>query len=130
MSTSEYKGSDAVSTELVRDDLVVIALEGDVDLTTAPAVAARMREGLRLRRHVVVDLTDATFIDSSAIHMLFQARAAAERMGVVAVLQLGGAASAVERAITIVGLRDVFPCADDREAAIATVRALAPTALC
>ena len=119
-----------MSTELACDDFVVIALEGDVDLTTAPAVAARIHEGLKLRRHVVVDLTEATFIDSSAIHMLFQARAAAERMGVVAVLQLGGAASGVERAITIVGLRDVFPCADDREAAIATARALAPTALC
>src|SRR4051794_36954381 len=66
-----------VSMEVVGDDLVVVCLEGDVDLTAASAIQARVREGLQLRCHVVIDLTRATFMDSAAMHVLFQAHAAA-----------------------------------------------------
>jgi anti-anti-sigma factor len=111
-----------VSMEVVGDDLVVVCLEGDVDLTAASAIQARVREGLQVRCNVVIDLTRATFMDSAAMHVLFQAHAAAAHMGVVAVLQTGGTASAVARAIEIVGLREVYPCAESREDAIAAVR--------
>ena len=111
-----------VSTEVVDDDLIVVCLEGDVDLTAASAIQARVREGLQLGCHVVIDLSRASFMDSAAMHVLFQAHAAAAHTGVVAVLQTGGTAAAVARAIDIVGLREVYPCAETREDAIAVVR--------
>ncbi len=61
------------------EDVVVVEVGGDVDLKTAPELehelvrAAESGAGL-----VLVDLTDCTFIDSSALNALVHGKAAAD----------------------------------------------------
>ena len=86
--------------------------------------STRPRTALGAHAHIVVDLSDATFIDSSAIHALLKINAAANREGCVTVLQLGASAT-VERAIEIAGIERVLPRAETRSEAIATIRRLA-----
>jgi anti-anti-sigma factor len=59
---------------------VVVRLAGELDLEVAGDVAAAVEELLDAGfPHVVVDLRELSFLDSSGIHMLVAARRSAER---------------------------------------------------
>jgi anti-anti-sigma factor len=59
-------------------DHAVIAVRGDVDLATAPALLRRIFDTMTLPiSGLTVDLAYVTFLDSSGIHALVQARAVA-----------------------------------------------------
>ena len=64
----------AIEDRSVDADTHVVAVAGEIDLFTAPEfkqrVSAPIDEG---RTHVVVDLTDTTFIDSSSLGVLIGA---------------------------------------------------------
>ena len=68
---------------------MALRLRGDIDLITSPLLLDQATYALGAHAHIVVDLSDATFIDSSAIHALLKINAAANREGCVTVLQLG-----------------------------------------
>jgi anti-sigma B factor antagonist len=54
---------------------VVLAAEGEIDLDSAPALPAAVDAALsRGARDVWVDLSDVTFLDSSGVHALLDAR--------------------------------------------------------
>ena len=56
------------------DDEVTIVLGGELDLRAAPALRDALTRAVEARvRHVIVDLTDATFVDSTAIGPLLVA---------------------------------------------------------
>jgi len=118
------ENQDAVLLEPEDDGIVALRLRGDIDLITSPLLLDQATYALGAHAHIVVDLSDATFIDSSAIHALLKIKAAANREGCVTVLQLGTAAT-VERAIEIAGIERVLPRAESRSEAIATIRRLA-----
>jgi anti-anti-sigma factor len=50
-------------------DAVVLAVVGEIDMATAPEVSRALDGGHGARR-VVVDLTEVTFLDSSALNAL------------------------------------------------------------
>jgi anti-sigma B factor antagonist len=51
-----------------------IVLGGELDMCAAPALRDALRRAIEARvRHVIVDLTDATFVDSTAIGALLAA---------------------------------------------------------
>ena len=56
------------------DDVVVVVVEGEHDIYTAPTLRERLDEALERRGGVVVDLTGATFVDSSVLGALLDAR--------------------------------------------------------
>ena len=62
-------------------DTVVLCPRGELDLVTAPEVDAAILDGLRAGRHVVLDLSQLAFLDSSGIRALVEARAVAEEQG-------------------------------------------------
>jgi anti-sigma B factor antagonist len=105
---------------LLRDDAGLIVLSGEVDISTAP----RFREDL-LRlvdagvRHIVVDLTQVTFIDSTALGVLIggvrRLHPHEGRMVLVA------AGRPVLRALTLTGLDRVFTICPTREQAVAAL---------
>jgi len=99
-------------------------MEGEIDRINAPELLEHAARAIELRRHLVIDLSDATFVDSSAIHALVKVRTNAEKAGCVAVLQMGTAAT-VERAIEITGLEQVMPRVESRVEAIETINQLA-----
>jgi anti-anti-sigma factor len=46
------------------DDVIVVVVEGEHDIYTAPTLRERLEEALGRGGGVVVDLTAATFVDS------------------------------------------------------------------
>ena len=60
-----------IKTEQLGDDAYVISLAGEVDLYTAPEFKERMVELIESgKKQIVVDLSKATFIDSTTLGVL------------------------------------------------------------
>ena len=55
-------------------DVVVVVVEGEHDIYTAPTLRERLDEALGRGGGIVVDLTAATFVDSSVLGALLDAR--------------------------------------------------------
>src|SRR3954470_9654562 len=55
-------------------DVVVVVVEGEHDIYTAPTLRERLEEALGRGGGIVVDLTGATFLDSSILGALLDAR--------------------------------------------------------
>jgi anti-sigma B factor antagonist len=54
-------------------DTLVIEVRGEIDLATAPEVVSAL-DGAADARRVVIDLSEATFVDSAAINSLIRCR--------------------------------------------------------
>jgi anti-sigma B factor antagonist len=84
-----------------RGDALVLSLAGELDLADAPALREALRRAVeRSPKRLVVDLTEVTFVDSTVLGALVEARSA-----------LGGEAFAlaspgleVRRALEVSGL--------------------------
>lgn len=60
-----------IKTEQVSGETYVIALTGEIDLYTAPDFKQQLLDVIgQGAKHVVVDLTDTTFIDSTTLGVL------------------------------------------------------------
>ncbi|MGH3058452.1 MAG: STAS domain-containing protein, partial [Gaiellaceae bacterium] len=60
-----------IKTEQAAGDTYVIALTGEIDLYTAPEFKQQLLDVIgQGAKHVVVDLTDTTFIDSTTLGVL------------------------------------------------------------
>jgi anti-sigma B factor antagonist len=106
------------------DDIVAISLEGEFDMTTSPLLVEQAERALDDRQHLILDLSDATFIDSSMLNAVLRTHRAATARGRVAVLQLGSAA-VVDRVIALTGIERVLPRTDNRADAVRTIHELA-----
>src|SRR3954470_11026697 len=63
------------------EDVVVVVVEGEHDIYTAPTLRERLDEALGRGGGIVVDLTAATFVDSSVLGALLDARRRAIEAG-------------------------------------------------
>ena len=80
-----------------------IALWGDIDVAADEAVRAALARALaRTRSHVILDLSDAAFLDSTAINNLVLAHKAAQAASVRLIVQPGP--PAVMRTLRIAGI--------------------------
>ena len=99
-----------------RGDALVLSLAGELDLADAPALREALRRAVeRSPKRLVVDLAEVTFVDSTVLGALVEARAA-----------LGGDAFAlaapgleVRRALEVSGLDRHFSVFDRIETALA-----------
>ena len=104
-------------------DVVVVVVEGEHDIYTAPALRDRLDEALARDVGVVVDLTAATFVDSSILGALLDARRRAQEQARGFVVSVGSSAEpGVQRILDITGLVPVLPGVGGREEAIAAAR--------
>ena len=89
-------------------DTVVVPLAGELDIAVAEDVRLRGLAALEQPgvRTVVLDLTEVTFLDSSAIGALVEIRNAANPAGVPVTLR--NASSSIRRTVEIMGLTDLF----------------------
>jgi len=75
MASAADGGSFRIHRE-TRDDVVTIKPAGELDIATAPALAAVLAEAERsAARSIVLDLGLVTFLDSAGIRMLLTAAA-------------------------------------------------------
>jgi anti-sigma B factor antagonist len=105
-------------------DVIVVAIEGEHDIYTAPALRERLDEALDRGAGVVVDLTRATFVDSSVLGALLDARRRAHDSNKGYAVCVGDSVEpGVRRILDITGLVPVLPVVEGREQAINAARA-------
>jgi anti-anti-sigma factor len=115
-----------ISVTLERQDppVGIVTLQGEHDAYSAPRVESELAllldEGLR----VVIDLTEATFIDSQSLSVLLSARHQAERAQLGFALALpDGTYTQVHRILDMTGLGAWFATAPTLAGAIDAARA-------
>jgi len=110
-----------IADEQIDDDTHVIELGGEIDLYTAPEFKERMVELIDAgKKYIVVDLSTATFIDSTTLGVL---------VGGVKRLRPSGGSMAlvcsdqnITKIFEITGLDRVFQIHPTREEALGAVR--------
>jgi len=110
---------------LLRDDptAIVIELAGEHDIHTAPELRERVADALSQGLPLVVDLTPATFIDSSILGVLIGAHRRLHEAGLGFAVCAGSAEEpGVRRILEVTGLIPVLPVLPDRAAALAFAR--------
>jgi anti-sigma B factor antagonist len=107
------------------DGVVLVTVRGEHDIASAPDLRGAIEQALSQSQHVVVDLTPATFIDSTVLGVLLGARGRAEEeeVGYAVVLEAAGGDPAVRRVLEVTGLQDLLPVHRDRDAAVKLVAA-------
>src|SRR5918996_2955397 len=104
-------------------DVVVVVIEGEHDIYTGPTLRERLDEALDRGGGVVVDLTGATFVDSSVLGALLDARRRAHDATQGFVVCIGETVEpGAQRILDITGLVPVLPVLRKREEAIKAAR--------
>jgi anti-sigma B factor antagonist len=105
------------------DGVVVVVVAGEHDVHTAPSLRERIEAVVQEKTPLVVDLTPATFIDSSILRVLLEARRRAQEEGLGFAVSLGDdQAPGVRRILEVTGLIPVFPVLSARAEAVAAAR--------
>ena len=88
-------------------DRVRVVATGEIDLVTAPLLAAQLQDLLTAGwTDVIADLAGVTFIDSTGVHALVTARTDAIARGAAFSVTNGNAA--VSQVLRICGVEDLF----------------------
>jgi anti-anti-sigma factor len=98
------------------DETVVVSIRGDLDRTTAPALATCLDDlidSAATPAALTVDLSRLTFIDVGGLNVLVAAAQSAGRCG--RTLRLSGCTRFVLRVIRIIDVTDVFEAIQERE---------------
>ena len=105
-------------------DVLVVAVRGEHDIYTAPMLRDRLEQALGTApTGVIVDLSAATFLDSSILGALLEARRQALEQTVGYVVCLGEEPErGVERILEITGLVPVFPVVRSLDEALEAAR--------
>jgi len=105
-----------IEIERSGNGLSVIALAGELDLSTIPRLEDRLLHELHDPESVIVDLSQLIFIDSSGIGLLIKAHRAMNGAGGINIVVAEG--SQVERVFDIAGIGVTLPLFPDRDEAI------------
>jgi anti-sigma B factor antagonist len=108
-----------IALERTDAGVAVVTISGEHDLSTAPGLGRRLKRLTGDSSPIVVDLSGATFIDSSILGAILAARrrAGADRFAVVN----SGSAEAVRRVLEVTGLKAALPVHEVRDEAVAAV---------
>jgi anti-sigma B factor antagonist len=105
------------------DGVAVVVVEGEHDVYTAPSLNEQLVALLDERVPFVIDLTKATFVDSSVLRVLLEAKRRADERGTGFAIALGEDESGpVRRVLEITGLVPVLPVHSGRDAAVVAAR--------
>jgi anti-sigma B factor antagonist len=100
------------------EGLSVLTIIGEHDLSTAPAIKSRLDDLLGDCAGIVVDLSPATFIDSSILGAILDGKRRAADSGIGFAVVHSKGANAVGRVLDVTGLRAELPVHREREGAL------------
>jgi anti-sigma B factor antagonist len=110
----------AITEQPIDAERHVLAVRGEIDLFTAPElkqVLAESIEGGRIR--IIVDLTDTTFLDSTALGVLIGAvKRLRSRDGALAIVNID---DNIAKTFEITGLDQIFTIVPTRDEAVDAV---------
>jgi anti-anti-sigma factor len=118
VDTEEAASVRGVTVIEPRQGAAVVELLGDHDLSTQPELNELLAGLIAGHELVVVDISEATFIDSTFIHGLWLANQAAASRAATFRVQLG-TARIVDRVVEISHIGDLIEIVSTREAALA-----------
>lgn len=119
MSTSAF--DFRLNVERVQEDVPIIAVHGEVDLFTAPELKVAAHDELDAgATSLIIDLTETSFLDSTALGVLIGLTKRVRPLGGELVIVNTEPTTAKTFAIT--GLDEVFTVVETRDAAIGTVK--------
>jgi anti-sigma B factor antagonist len=107
----------SLSKEPLDSERHVVAVRGEIDLFTAPELKAALSESIESgHSRIVVDLTDTTFLDSTALGVLIGAvKRLRSRDGRLTIVNVD---DNIAKTFEITGLDQIFPISSTREDAI------------
>ncbi|GAA1912144.1 STAS domain-containing protein [Streptomyces sodiiphilus] len=105
-----------------RGEWAVLRVSGELDLVTSPAVRQHVHAAVADgRRHLVLDLSEVQFCDSSGVGVLIASRrlmrSCAGRLRLILPAKGAEDGSHVNRVLAALGVRRLFDCFPDLEAA-------------
>jgi anti-anti-sigma factor len=98
------------------DEVAVVVLAVEHDLATSPSLVATLEGTARPGSRVVVDLTAATFIDSTALRALLTGAQDADRLAIVA-----STGASPRRLLDMTNISCLYPVVETREQALGRV---------
>lgn len=98
---------------------VVLTISGEHDLSTAPNLRRQLDTLLDEPAVTLVDLSPATFIDSSILGVILDGRRRASDAGIGFEVVQSKGSEAVDRVLEVTGLRTELPVHESREVALA-----------
>jgi len=108
-----------IEVERTDGGVAVIVLTGEHDLYTAPAISDRINGVLEDGTALVIDLTQSSFIDSSVLRVLLEARREAHERAVGFAVAIGeDGFPGVRRMLEVTGLIEVVPVLPARKDAL------------
>jgi anti-sigma B factor antagonist len=112
----------AVTEHPIDAERHVLAVRGEIDLFTAPELKQVLAESIEADRvRIIVDLTETTFLDSTALGVLIGAvKRLRSRDGALAIVNVD---ENIAKTFEITGLDQIFTILPTREAAIEAVAA-------
>ena len=116
-----------LTSDPIDDTRQVVAVAGEIDLFTAPELKAALGEGLESGRiRIVVDLTETTFLDSTALGVLIGAvKRLRSRDGVLTIVNTD---ANIAKTFEITGLDQIFTIRPTRDEAVEALDADEATA--
>ena len=115
-----------VRSESSGDDIEIVMLRGEHDLGTLPLVREAFEAAAGEDKALIIDLSPATFVDSSILGAVLDARRIAGEAERGFAVTCDGAAEPVRRVLEVTGLAEELPVHPSREAALSAL-AVAPT---
>jgi anti-sigma B factor antagonist len=115
----------AISEQPLDDERHVLAVCGEIDLFTAPELREVLGDCIDAgRKRIVIDLTETTFVDSTALGVLLGGfKRLRSRDGALAIVNVD---ENITRTFEITGLDQIFTIAATRDEAVAALDAPAP----
>ncbi|MGI9098232.1 MAG: STAS domain-containing protein [Solirubrobacteraceae bacterium] len=112
----------AVTEHPIDAERHVLAVRGEIDLFTAPELKQVLAESIEAGRvRIIVDLTDTTFLDSTALGVLIGAvKRLRSRDGALAIVNVD---ENIAKTFEITGLDQIFTILTTRDAAVDAVAA-------
>ena len=117
---SDQNGSEPLTVRIEEsaDGTAVVAIAGELDLSTIPRMESPLLEQIRQRSAVLLDLSNLSFIDSSGIRTLIRAFHESDGAPFHVVV---GKGSQVERVFQVARVTDTLSVFSDPELALAAL---------
>jgi anti-sigma B factor antagonist len=112
----------SLTEDALDDDRHVLAVRGEIDLFTAPELKQKLTDAIESgRSRIVVDLTETSFLDSTALGVLIGAvKRLRAREGALVIVNVD---QNIAKTFEITGLDQIFTILGSREEAIAALDA-------
>lgn len=112
----------ALTEDSIDSERHVVAVRGEIDLFTAPELKQKLTDAIEAgKSRIVVDLTQTTFLDSTALGVLIGAvKRLRTRDGALVIVNVD---QNIAKTFEITGLDQIFTIVGERDAAIAALDA-------